>query len=294
MHDLEPGEVPRHRAVLQRHDPVAEPGIAQRLRADDAARAAAAIDDDRRIGRRHQVGEAIDQLGAGYADRARNAVVLVFLIGPAVEDRDIGAAVDQGFQVGRGNPRRAGLVLDDFGERLARDVHAAIDAVPGRLPGRDAAVEHRHIRIAERSHAPGGEQCRTVAVVAPHDSGGAARHQIVDEQFQPAQRHARRQQQVAPAENALLARVEQGDLAAIVQLRLQIASADALDVVCHVLPSLDAQSRAAGFRYPSRVCGSLRPSSREATSVRRICAVPPPIVNMRASRTMRSSGRLRE
>jgi hypothetical protein len=30
---------------------------------------------------------------------------------------------------------------------------------------------------------------------------------------------------------------------------------------------------------------------RLATTVRKICAVPPPIVNMRASRTMRSSGR---
>ncbi len=46
--------------------------------------------------------------------------------------------------------------------------------------------------------------------------------------------------------------------------------------------------------YPSRLCGSLRPRRRAATIVRRICAVPPPMVNMRASRTMRSSGRARE
>ena len=102
------------------------------------------------VGRRHHVGEAVDQLGAGHADRGRDAVVVVLLVGAAVEDRDIGAAVDQRLQVGRGNPRRAGLVLDDLGERLARHVHAAVEAIPGRLPGGDAAVEHRDIGVAER------------------------------------------------------------------------------------------------------------------------------------------------
>ena len=45
---------------------------------------------------------------------------------------------------------------------------------------------------------------------------------------------------------------------------------------------------------PSLVCGSFRPRICDATTVRRICAVPPPMVNIRASRAMRSSGRLRE
>jgi len=55
-----------------------------------------------------------------------------------------------------------------------------------------------------------------------------------------------------------------------------------------------AAARAASFAWPSRFCGSLRSRMREAMTVRRICAVPPPIVNMRASRAMRSNGRLRE
>ena len=42
--------------------------------------------------------------------------------------------------------------------------------------------------------------------------------------------------------------------------------------------------------WPSRVCGSFRSRMREATTVRKICAVPPPIVNMRASRCIRSIG----
>ena len=51
---------------------------------------------------------------------------------------------------------------------------------------------------------------------------------------------------------------------------------------------------AASLLWPSRFCGNLRSRMREAMTVRRICAVPPPMVNMRASRTMRSSGKLRE
>ena len=58
--------------------------------------------------------------------------------------------------------------------------------------------------------------------------------------------------------------------------------------------SLPSYSFAASRLYPSRVCGSFRPRMRDATTVRRICAVPPPMVNIRASRAIRSSGRLRE
>ena len=47
--DPEPGEVPRHRAVLQRDDAVRHAGVDQGLRADDAARPPAAIDDDKRV-----------------------------------------------------------------------------------------------------------------------------------------------------------------------------------------------------------------------------------------------------
>ena len=54
-HDPEPGEVPRHRAVLQRDDPVRHAGVDQGLRADDAARPPAAIDDDEGVRRRHQL-----------------------------------------------------------------------------------------------------------------------------------------------------------------------------------------------------------------------------------------------
>ena len=45
---------------------------------------------------------------------------------------------------------------------------------------------------------------------------------------------------------------------------------------------------------PSRVCGSFHPSTFPATKLRSTCAVPPPMVNMRASRAIRSIGYARE
>ena len=101
-----------------------------------------------------------------------------------------------------GDPGRARLVLDHLGERLAGHVHAAVDAEAGRLPGRDPAVEHRHVRVAERRHPRGGARRQTFAVVAPHDACRAPRHQIVDQQLQPAERHARRHQQMARGRTA--------------------------------------------------------------------------------------------
>ena len=105
---------------------------------------------------------------------------MVLLVGAAVEDRDIGAAVDQLLQVGRGNPRGAGFVLDHLGEGLAGHMHAAVEAIAGGLPGGDAAVQYRDVPVAERAHARGGTLGQPLAIVAPHDARCPPRHQIVD------------------------------------------------------------------------------------------------------------------
>ena len=89
---VKPGEMPRHRAVLQRHDPVRHAGVDQCLGADDAARAPAAIDDDERVGRRHHFVKAVDQLGTGDADGTGDAVRVVFRVGTAVENHQVFAA----------------------------------------------------------------------------------------------------------------------------------------------------------------------------------------------------------
>ncbi len=53
-------------------------------------------------------------------------------------------------------------------------------------------------------------------------------------------------------------------------------------------------SFAARRENPSRDCGSFMSRIRDATTVRRICAVPPPMVNIRTSRYILSSGLRRE
>ena len=44
----------------------------------------------------------------------------------------------------------------------------------------------------------------------------------------------------------------------------------------------------------SRCCGNFQPSNFDATRVRSTCAVPPPMVNIRTSRAMRSMGKFFE
>jgi hypothetical protein len=62
------------------------------------------------------------------------------------------------------DPRCAGLVLDDFGECLARDVDTAVEAVARCFPGGDTALQNRDIPIAEPTYALGyqGEMAYTV------------------------------------------------------------------------------------------------------------------------------------
>src|SRR5207244_7708119 len=83
------GELPAHGAVLQRDDAVRDAGIAQRLAADDAARAAGAVDHDERFRIGRDVMHTVRELGAGRIDAAGDAHALVFLEGPRVEDDEL-------------------------------------------------------------------------------------------------------------------------------------------------------------------------------------------------------------
>ena len=72
LSQAKPGERPAHGAVAQRHHLVRHAGVDQRLRADDAARAAGAIDHDQRVGRGRDVVDAQHQLGARHVDGGRD------------------------------------------------------------------------------------------------------------------------------------------------------------------------------------------------------------------------------
>ena len=147
LDDVEAGQMPVLRPVFQGHHSVGNAGVDQRLGADDAAGAAAAIDDYRRIGRGRQIGETVHDLRAGHAHGAGNTVAVELFVGARVEDRDIGAVVDQRFQILRGNPWCRRLMFDDFREGLAGNMDAAIDVKTGFLPAGDAAFQKRNTGI---------------------------------------------------------------------------------------------------------------------------------------------------
>ncbi len=146
------GERPAHRAVAQRHHLVRQAGVDQRLRADDAAGAAGAIDDDQRVGRGRDVVDAQHQLGARHVGGARDRDALEFVERPAVDHDHVGAAAHQAVELLGGDARRIAGVLDVLAERLARHVDAGEQLEAGLLPGGDAAVQ-----IGEVGVAGGGE-----------------------------------------------------------------------------------------------------------------------------------------
>ena len=141
-------------------------------------------------------------------------------------------------------------MLDYFGECLAGNMHAAVDAIAGRFPGGDSAIQERDVLIAECGHPFCGARRQPFTVIAPDNARAAPRHQIVDQQFQPAERHARRHQQMPPPNGSFLTRVEQSDLAAIVKLGLQCSCIDAVGLVAwHVL---DLSHRTTATALPDR------------------------------------------
>ena len=177
LRDLEAGEVPAHRAVLERHDFMRNAGVDQRLRADDAARAAGAVHDDQGVRRADQIVRAIREFGAGAVDAAGDADLFVFRQGPAVENHDFLAALDLGLDVGRFHARRLVMMLDIFAERLARHVDAAVDLVTGCGPGGNPARENRDVSIAVAAEHIVCALGQSIVVVDEHHARGAARHQ---------------------------------------------------------------------------------------------------------------------
>ena len=65
----EPGQLPAHRAVAQRHHLVGDAGAAQAFGAHDAAGPAGAVHHHQRLRIGHEVADPVDQFAAGNADR---------------------------------------------------------------------------------------------------------------------------------------------------------------------------------------------------------------------------------
>ena len=165
------------------------------------------------------------QFGAGHIDAAGNGHVFEFGHGAAVDDDQIFAPVFHGLQFGRRNMRGLEIDLDEFTERLGGHVDAAKDLEPGRGPACQPAFQEGNVRIAE-AHQPFRPARHQIIVFraagAQHNGHVAPRHQIINDQLQPAQRQGYGEQQVALAEGAFFAQVQQRQLIPAHDHRLEI------------------------------------------------------------------------
>ena len=186
---FEARQFPAHRAVFERQDRVRQPGVAQRLRADDAARPPGAIDDNEGVGRRHPVGHAIDQLGAGTVERAGDAHIAEFADRPAVDDQHLFAGIESSLQFGGGDVRRLAAVLHELAERLAWHIDAGEELIAGGGPTPRAAGHNCDIAVAHTRQRRRGTLGEILVTAVVNDHARAlSRHQIADHQLQPRQR----------------------------------------------------------------------------------------------------------
>jgi hypothetical protein len=112
--ELEIGEHPPLRAVLQRDNGIRDAEVDKSLRADDAAGAAGAIHDDAGPGIANDARVTVGQLRVGAADAARNVHLPVFGQGPPIEDDEVLAAGAHAGELLRRHARRVAGVLDQL------------------------------------------------------------------------------------------------------------------------------------------------------------------------------------
>ena len=151
------GECPADRAVAQRTDRIGKPRVDQRLRADDAAGAARAIDDHAGFRARCEIGDAKHEFRAGTTDRGRDAHGLVFVKTTRVNDHDVRPGVDQRLHILGAERRRVPDGLNQFAKGLARDIDVAKNLAAGCDPALQTVTKHRDVRVAQRPQAHGGK-----------------------------------------------------------------------------------------------------------------------------------------
>src|SRR5439155_1385154 len=179
----------------------------ERLGADVGARAAAAVNDDRRLGVPDQLGDAEDQLAARDAPGAGERAPRILLGRPRVDDDQVVATLDPLPELVGRELRRLALVQGALAEDFARHVDALDERTPFRAPGGEAAGEDPHVGVAhltERGQRQRGEP----SVLVADDEGRRARG---DERRQPKlqepPREGRGAIDVTPLEGRLLAQV---------------------------------------------------------------------------------------
>ena len=130
MLQLEAGEMPAHRAVLERRDRVGDARVDEALRANDGARPSRAVHDDNSLRIGCNVVNPQRQLRARHIGRGGNIHAVVLLERPRVDDHHVASLIEHRLDLGRGKSRGFVGMLDKLAKRLARHVDAGKEA-PG-------------------------------------------------------------------------------------------------------------------------------------------------------------------
>ena len=205
-------ERPSDRAVAQRDDGIGHAGVDQRLRADQAARAAGAVDDDEGRRVRREVTGAAHQFAAGHADRAGQAHAAVFVEAPGIEQDELVAAREATLEfVGR-DRRRVAPGLDQLAEGLARHVDVAEQLETGFAPGAQSTGEQRDVGVAQRLQLARRHRRHAFPVVVDDDGHAAPRQAPPGVELQPRGGEVGGPQRMGLGIGRFLAHVEQRDL----------------------------------------------------------------------------------
>ena len=224
----QPGQLPAHRAVAQRHHLVGDAGAAQALGAHDAAGAAGTIHHHQCLRVGCEVADAVDQFAAGHADPFRDRHAGELLQRAAVQHDHVAAGVDPRFQLGWIDAFGAVVVLGPLAERLGRHVDPAEQHLARRRPGLGAAVQDRDVR-APVGFQPGGQALGHAApIIGADDARAAARQQGARPQLGLGQRAGDGPKQVRGTEFTLLAGIQQREFGPIGDPATQGGGVDAV------------------------------------------------------------------
>ena len=168
----------------------------------------------------------VRELGAGRIDAARNAHALVFLEWTRIQHHDFPAARAQVLELLGGDARRLVLVLDELAERLGGHVDAAEELAARGAPCLTAAVEDGNVGIPQLGESRSGRRGQTFTAVKNHHRRAAPRHQVGDDHLEARERRRAGVEGMAAVMHALLADIEQRELAVPGEPRLQFLCGD--------------------------------------------------------------------
>src|SRR5690606_9151817 len=210
--ELEAGHRPGHRAILQCVDRVLHPHADEYVGAEDAAGAAGAVHDDRRVlvlWRVDQRADADRQFRPRDIERAGHVGTLVLLASARVEDQDALAALLPLDDLLWRQVRRLALDGHLFAVVLAGHVGAVVGAPPGRGPGFQAAVQETNILIAHRLQRLGRQPGAMTVDVVEDDRDVTHRDALWHSDLQQSARDRHRPEDVPLDELTLFANVDQ-------------------------------------------------------------------------------------